>query len=139
MTASRMKLVEPLKIAGARAGICHLFIRNLILSCSIGVHGHERDNAQRVRLNLDLAVREDSKPLGDEIANVVCYEKIAAEARLITGAGHFNLVETLAEDIAAMCLKDSRVRSARVRVEKMDVFSDAGGAGVEIERFNPKG
>jgi dihydroneopterin aldolase len=43
-------------------------------------------------------------------------------------------VETLAEQIAALCLEDRRVRVARVRVEKLDVFVDATSVGVEIER-----
>jgi dihydroneopterin aldolase len=43
-------------------------------------------------------------------------------------------VETLAERIAASIVTDSRVISVRVRVEKLDVFTDADSAGVEIER-----
>ena len=39
-----------------------------------------------------------------------------------------------AERIARACLADSRVRLARVRVEKLDVFPDAVSAGVEVER-----
>jgi dihydroneopterin aldolase len=46
------------------------------------------------------------------------------------------LVETRAEDVAAMCLEDRRVLSARVRVEKLDILEDAQSVGVEIERFN---
>jgi dihydroneopterin aldolase len=38
-----------------------------------------------------------------------------------------------------MCLGDPRVRSARVRVEKLDVFPDAASAGVEIERISEAG
>jgi 7,8-dihydroneopterin aldolase/epimerase/oxygenase len=45
-------------------------------------------------------------------------------------------VETLAERIAALCLSDRRVRVARVRVEKLDVFPDATSVGVEIERVS---
>jgi dihydroneopterin aldolase len=45
------------------------------------------------------------------------------------------LLETLAEEIAAICLQDGRVRSVRVRVEKLDIFPDAASVGVEIERF----
>jgi dihydroneopterin aldolase len=45
-----------------------------------------------------------------------------------------NLVETLADRIAAQCLADRRVLSATVRVEKLDVMPDAGAVGVEIER-----
>ncbi|MDS4072997.1 MAG: dihydroneopterin aldolase, partial [Defluviicoccus sp.] len=95
---------------------------------------HEHGAPQRVRINLDLAVRDD-RQLGDELANVVCYEEISTAVRAIVGRRHINLVETLAEEIASMCLEDGRVRSARVRIEKLDVLPDAVSVGVEIERF----
>lgn len=134
-----MELVQPRNIADARAAIRHVFVRDLELECSIGVHHHEQDAPQRVRINLDLAVREGETngQLNDDIANVVCYEALTNGVREIVSGGHVNLVETLAEDIAAMCLKDIRVRSARVRVEKLDVFVEVASVGVEIERFNP--
>jgi len=69
---------------------------------------------------------------------VVCYAEIVAGVREIVAAGHINLVETLAERIAARCLSDGRVRSARVRIEKLDVFADAASVGVEIERSNKR-
>ncbi len=129
------RVVHPLRIADARESVRHVFIRDLVLECSIGVHGHERGARQRVRINLDLAVGEGERPLDDDIRNVVCYEAITNGVRAIAARGHVNLVETFAEDIAAMCLSDYRVRSARVRVEKLDVFADAASVGVEIERF----
>lgn len=134
MTASHIKLVHPPRIADARTGVRHVFVRDLVLPCSVGVHRHERDREQRVRINLDLAVREG--PLNDDLKDVVCYESITDGVRAIIARGHVNLVETLAEDIAAMCLKEPRVRSARVRVEKLDVYRDATSVGVEIERFS---
>lgn len=118
----------------ATAGLRHVFIRDLILPCNIGIHRHEKDAPQRVRINLDLAVRENDTPVNDAIANVVCYEDIATGARALVSSGHINLVETLAERLAAFCLKDSRVTMVRVRVEKLDVFPDAVSAGVEIVR-----
>lgn len=130
------KVVQPLRIADARDALRHVFVRDLVLTCSIGVHRHERVGRQRVRINLDLAVREDGDPLGDDLGNVVCYEKIADGVRRIVDRDHVKLVETLAEDIATLCLGDRRVRSARVRVEKLDVFADAASVGVEIERFS---
>ncbi|MHA1597693.1 MAG: dihydroneopterin aldolase [Alphaproteobacteria bacterium] len=134
-----MELVHPRNIADARAAIRHVFVRDLELKCSIGVHSHEQDAPQRVRINLDLAVREGESngQLNDDIGNVVCYEALTNGVREIVSGDHVNLVETLAEDIAAMCLDDARVRSARVRVEKLDVFAEAVSVGVEIERFNP--
>ncbi len=138
MTASHIKLVEPLRIADAGRRIRHVFIRNLMVPCSIGIHRHERDAEQRVRINLDLAVTEGDQPIDDDIRNVICYEELARGVERICNKGHVNLVETLAENIAAMCLEDERVKSARVRVEKLDILEDAESVGVEIERFCDK-
>lgn len=134
MTADRRAAVYPLRIADARNAIRHVFIRDLLLTCRIGVHRHEETQAQRVRINLDLAVRED-RALEDDLANVVCYERIADAVRAVVSGRHIKLLETLAEEIATICLDDERVRSVRVRVEKLDIFPDAAGVGVEIERF----
>ena len=131
------RLVDSPAIADARIGIRHVFVRDLVVMCSIGVHAHEKEASQRVRLNLDIAVLEGDEPLGDDIGNVVCYEKITNGVRALTKGDHVNLVETLAEDIATLCLDFDRVRSVRVRVEKLDVFEDAMSVGVEIERFSP--
>ncbi len=57
--------------------------------------------------------------------------------RAIIARGHINLAETLAERIAAACFDDARVKSARVRVEKLHALPGAESAGVEIERQKP--
>lgn len=121
-------------IADAGRHLRHVFIRDLLLSGSIGVHRHEKERRQRVRINLDLAVFEEVADLADSLRNVVCYETIANSVRALVASRHINLVETLAEEIAELCLKDARVRSVRVRIEKLDVFPDAASVGVEIER-----
>jgi len=129
-------VVEPLKIADATAGLRHVFVRDLVLDCNIGVHLHEKDRVQRVRINLDLGVLEGDQAHQDRLENVVCYEDIVIKVRAITADGHVNLAETLAERIAAVCLQNPLCRSARVRVEKLKVFDDAGSVGVEIERVS---
>lgn len=135
-TSQPAKVVQPLRIADAKNSIRHVFIRDYMVDCSIGIHGHEKDNDQRVRINLDLAVVEGGQPFDDDIQNVICYEQMANGILQIVGQGHVNLVETLAENIATMCLEDRRVTSVRVRVEKLDILADAESVGVEIERFN---
>jgi dihydroneopterin aldolase len=132
--AARPPIVHPLRIANAQNLVRHVFVRDLLLSASIGVHGHEHHAPQRIRINLDLAVREEH--FEDDLSHVVCYEKLVAGVRALCGQGHVKLVETLAERIAELCLADARVGTVRVRVEKLDVFEDAASVGVEIERFN---
>ncbi len=134
-TGGKVRLIAPLRIADARARLRHVFIRDQVIACSIGVHKHEMDTPQRVRVNLDMAVLEGDRPLDDDLENVVCYEKITTGVRVVAAQGHVNLVETLAERIAARCLNDGRIRSVLVRVEKLDVFDDVDSVGVEIERF----
>lgn len=131
---AKANVIQPLRIADAGRALRHVFIRDLVLKGSIGVHPHERGAPQPVRINLDLAVTEGGSPMDDDLAQVVCYERIAHGVRAIVADGHVNLVETLAERIAALCLQDPRVRTARVRIEKLDVFEDATSVGVEIER-----
>ena len=128
-------------IASALHGRRHVFLRDMVLTASIGIHAHEHGLAQRVRINVDLAVEDPSS--SGEVAHetmrglllrVVDYESVATRIRGIVAAGHVGLVETLAERIAESCLEDLRVQTARVRVEKLDIFPDAASAGVEIER-----
>jgi dihydroneopterin aldolase len=123
-------------LAGAAStGLRRVLVRDFIIACEIGAFRHERGARQRVRINLDLAVREDG-PHGDDLRNVVCYDEIVSGIRRLAEAGHVHLVETLAERIAEMCLADARIRVACVRVEKLDVYPDIAGVGVEIERIN---
>jgi dihydroneopterin aldolase len=129
------------RIADAGIGLRHVFIRDMVLLASIGVYPGEHDAPQRVRINIDLAVpdegasRTSRAAVGqDDLSRVVNYEAFAAIARDVVASGHVQLVETLAERIAEAILVDSRIRSARIRVEKLDVFADAASAGVEIER-----
>ena len=119
--------------ASAERGIRHVFIRNLELQARIGVHHHEVGITQPVRINVDLAV-EDLIDLGDDLKKVVDYGVIEGKIRDILAEGHLNLVETLAERIASACFEDDRVKTARVRVEKLHALSAAESAGVEIER-----
>jgi 7,8-dihydroneopterin aldolase/epimerase/oxygenase len=117
-------------------GARRLLVRDLVLGARIGVHAYEHQAPQRVRLNLDLEVAESGNPLADDLAQVVDYEALIERVRRLVASRHVKLVETLAEQVAALCLDDPRVRSARVRVEKLDVIPDAAAVGVEIERFN---
>lgn len=133
---SRTPNVEPFPAAAARPGLRHVFVRDLVLAASIGVYDHEKDAPQRVRLNIDLTVNEGDADLADRVENVVSYEDIINGVRQLIEAGHVNLVETLAERIADLCLADERVRGVRVRVEKLDVIADAASVGVEIQRFS---
>ena len=114
--------------------IRHVFIRDLVIPALIGVHKHEKDGQQNIRINLDMEVPEAESSIKDRLSDVVCYEEIVDGIREIVNTGHINLVETLAEKIAARILTDQRIERVRVKIEKLDIFADASSVGIEIER-----
>ena len=120
------------QIASAAHGIRHVFVHGLVLPARIGVFATEEGRTQRIRISVDLGVADTEGP--DELSRVVDYSAVVARIRAIVASGHVRLVETLAERIAASCLSDGRIFSARIRVEKLDIYPDAEGVGVEIER-----
>ena len=122
----------------AAARMMKVFVRDLVLAARIGVYQHEKLGTQRVRINLELICTEHPA-INDDLNNVVNYAELVAQVRAIVDAGHINLVETLADRIAQLCLGDRRVQTAKVRIEKLDVFNEAESVGVEIERTrNPR-
>ncbi len=86
-----------------------------------------------MRINVDLAT-DDFADAQDMLENVVDYHVIEKRIRAILAEGHVRLAETLAERIAAACFEDARVRTVRVRVEKLEALTHAESVGIEIER-----
>ena len=131
---SPASIIHPLRLADAENSVRHVFVRDLVVQAEIGVHRHEKRRRQPVRINIDLTVKESSQLVDDRLRNVVDYETLVEGVRTVIEAGHINLVETLAEQIAGLALSEGRVLVARVRVEKLQVVKDAESVGVEIER-----
>jgi 7,8-dihydroneopterin aldolase/epimerase/oxygenase len=121
---------------GEPGPLYRVFVRDLVLPCRIGIYEREKTTPQRVRINADLLVEtvigEDGR------YHALDYETLVESMRRLTGEGHINLVETLAERVMALCLDDWRVRAARVAVEKLDVFPEAASVGVVLKRRRRK-
>jgi dihydroneopterin aldolase len=110
-----------------------VFVRDLTLDAVLGIHAHEKRAPQPIRINLELDVRLD-RAIEDRYENVVCYHEAVKRIEAIVAAGHVNLVETWAEEIAASMLADPRVDAVKVRIEKLAAVARTASVGVEIER-----
>lgn len=118
----------------AVAGLYRIFVRDLIVPWNIGIHDHEHDGPQRVRINVDLSVSEAKEFDADRYRQVVCYATVVDGIRRLADDGHVNLVETLASRVAELCLSDERVIEATVRTEKLDAIEGVASVGIEITR-----
>ena len=127
-------------MASATRGLRRVFIRDLVLPARIGIHDHERAQAQPVIINVDASVQEavegaDTTTTGT-IADVVCYETLTKQIKEVLAGGHTDLVEVLAEEIADRLLADARIIRLRIRLEKPEAIAETAGVGVEIERLS---
>ncbi|WP_431301435.1 dihydroneopterin aldolase [Sediminicoccus sp. BL-A-41-H5] len=114
-----------------------VFVRGLELQARLGVYAHEKVGPQRIRMHIELDVVDESAAIGigpDNLERVVDYGHLVHAARAAVAEGHVLLVETLAETVAEIALRDSRVLHARVSIEKPDAFADAESVGVTVER-----
>ncbi len=105
----------------------------------MGVHGvlaEEQERAQPFGVDLELVV--DLAPAGasDALADTVDYGTVCEAVRSVIALEHHQLLERLAERIAAVCRADPRVRSVVVEVRKLEppVRAQVDHVGVRIER-----
>ena len=110
-----------------------VFVRDLLVDAELGVYESEKGRTQRVRLNLDVTT-DASRPHDDDIGKVLCYAELADGMRRILASRHINLVETIADEIAAFALSYPQALLVTVRVEKLEAVEGTEAVGVEITR-----
>ena len=111
-----------------------ILIKDLLLRTIIGINEDERLNRQDVLINITLK-SDTSKPgQSDDIEDAVNYKTITKEVIALVESSRFLLVEKLAEEIATVCLKNERVKSAKIRVEKPAALRFSKSVGVQIKR-----
>jgi dihydroneopterin aldolase len=109
-----------------------VFMHDLVLDVEIGVYTHEKGVTQRVRFSVDVELLPATVAIDDDIGRAFDYDTIIKGIKHIVARGHLNLVETLAEEVAAHCLVHPRAASVKVTIEKLD--KEPGAVGVEIVR-----
>lgn len=112
-----------------------VFVRDLVLAARVGIHAHEHDIPQRIRLNVELQAELPAAGGRGTIHEVVCYEDFIVRVKAMIGRAHVGLMETLAQSVIEIGFIDRRVHAVKVRIEKLDVFDDADSVGIEIERW----
>lgn len=113
-----------------------IYIKNLSQEILIGINPEERIEKQPVIVNVTLEL-DCSRPCQtDDIIDAVDYSIIHDSIVEHMNATHYDLVETLAENIANICLDDDRILSCIVRVDKPKALAFAESVAVEIFRKN---
>ncbi|MER2510443.1 MAG: dihydroneopterin aldolase, partial [Amaricoccus sp.] len=112
-------------------------VRDYTRTVEIGAFRSERGVTQRIRFNVVMEVSHHTAAQDDDVDKVVSYDSITEAIEAEFASERVNLLETLAERVAARCLADPRAVRVFVRIEKLDRIP--GALGVEIARARVAG
>ena len=109
-----------------------LFIKNLKVTCVIGVNPDEREREQEIRLQLylwtDIAKASRSDSLEDALDYSTIYKEVVKRVEHST----FYLIERLAYEVATICLQHPLTQKVTVILEKIGALKKAESAGIEL-------
>jgi FolB domain-containing protein len=111
-----------------------LHIRDLMLRCIIGLNDWEREKKQDILINITLYADLMTACQSDNIEDTVDYKTIKQNVVDMVEASSYMLVERLAQNIADICLENSRVQRVKVMIDKTGALRFARSVGVEITR-----
>jgi 7,8-dihydroneopterin aldolase/epimerase/oxygenase len=111
-----------------------VFIRGLEVRAIIGVRDWERQVKQTVVLNLEMETDVEAAAATDDIHGTLSYSDVAKALETFVGNSSFQLIETLAEQIAALVMAEFGVGWLRLELIKPRPLSGRHVVGVVIER-----
>lgn len=113
-----------------------VIISELQVDTVIGVHAWERQVRQKVILDLELGTDARVAAASDAIGDALDYAAVAASVTELVKEAECQLIETLAERVAAHLLQEYSVPWLQLKVRKRGVVPGAQSVGIIIERGN---
>ena len=114
-----------------------VYIKALQVETVIGIYDWEREIRQRVVLDLEMGTDIRQAALTEDIESTLNYKSVSDRLIEFVSASEFLLVETMAEEIAALVMQEFSVSWLRLKVGKPDAIEAAEEVGVVIERGEP--
>ena len=111
-----------------------IFIRELSIQTIIGVYAWEREAPRTLLIDLDLGTDIRPAASNDQLELTFDYAKVAQRIKEDAAQSSYQLVETLAERIAELVLREFSVCWLRLCLRKPGVLPDAREVGILIER-----
>lgn len=111
-----------------------IFIDELRLSTLIGIYPREKAMPQTIELSLQIGIPPARSGASDAIGDTIDYAAVVDRLRGELTVRHFNLLETLADHVAELLLKDFGASWVRVSIAKIGMMRGVRRVGVIIER-----
>ena len=111
-----------------------ILIEGLAVETVIGVFDWERQIKQRLLIDLELDTDIARAASTDDLQYTLDYKAISDAVIAVAENSDYQLIESLAEDLAKMILKDFSVSGLRLKISKPDAVPQANNVAVKISR-----
>ncbi len=112
-----------------------VFIKQLQVDTVIGVYDWEKTIKQRLLLDLRLSTDQRAAANRDDIRLTVDYAVVSEKVIALITAEPIELIETVAERVAQLLLREFAISQVEVTVSKPGAVAQAATVGVQITRF----
>jgi dihydroneopterin aldolase len=111
-----------------------IYLTELKIETVIGIFEWERRVKQTVSIDLEMSTDVTRAARTDSIADALDYKAVSKAVIELVENSSFQLVETLAERVAELIIRQFSVAQVRLRVNKRGAIRGARDVGVVIER-----
>jgi dihydroneopterin aldolase len=111
-----------------------IFLRNLECQCIIGFIDWERRVKQKVVLDLEFPTNCARAAASDDVSDTVDYKRVAKRVLGYVGESQYQLIETLAHNLAMLLLEEFSLQWIRISLNKPGAIRHSRDIGVTIER-----
>jgi dihydroneopterin aldolase len=111
-----------------------IFLRDLRIRTIVGIWEWERRLPQVVSIDLDMATDIRRAAGSDQIGDTLDYKAVTRRIKAFVADSRFNLIETMAEQIAGIIIDEFGVPWVRVAVHKPWAIRGSRDVGLVIER-----
>ncbi len=110
-----------------------IIIRDFEISCCVGVYDAEREKPQRLLVSVEMASDVATAAVKDDLRWSIDYDAVCKRIESIGKERSWNLIETLAVEIAEAIMREFAPMSVIVEVKKFAVPGTAY-VGVRVTR-----
>ena len=111
-----------------------VLINDLTLLMSIGIHDFEKIKKQEVKFNINIDINPLLAPIENKLNSIVNYETVVKDVTRLTKNKHYELLETLAEDIFFILFKNTNIKKIKLKIEKTQIIKNTSSVGIEITK-----
>lgn len=113
-----------------------VFIKQLEVISTIGVYDWEKTLQQKLYFDLEMAFDNKPAAANDDINLALNYFSVSEMVTQFAQTRQFELIETMAEEVAALIMQNFSVPWIKVTLHKPGALPRAQSLGVQIERGN---